>query len=41
MKEVLIKYEETSLYKTMTWIKKSGKGRQEWVKVCKNASFHP
>ncbi len=41
MKEVSIKYQGTSLYKTITWIKKSGKGRHEWVKFCENASFRP
>jgi len=39
MKEVSIKHEETFLFKTITWIFKSGKGKQECVKVCKNAFF--
>jgi hypothetical protein len=40
MKEVSIKEVQSSLQKIITWTKKSGKGRHEWVKVCRDAFLH-
>jgi hypothetical protein len=34
MKKVSVKKAQGTLQKTIMWTKKSGKGRQEWVKAC-------
>jgi hypothetical protein len=34
------KDEQALVQKINTWIKKSGKGRQEWAKAFKDASIH-
>ncbi len=36
-----IKETQYILHKTITWTKKSGKGRQEWHKACMNSSVPP
>ncbi len=41
MKEGSIKEVQSSFQKTITWTQKSGKGRQEWAKACKDASLCP
>jgi hypothetical protein len=41
MKEGSIKEAQSSLQKTITWTKESGKAIQEWAKACKDASLHP
>jgi hypothetical protein len=38
---VSINDEQVLVQKVITLIKKSGKGRQEWAKPCKDASIHP
>jgi hypothetical protein len=34
MKEVNLKDAQATLHKIITWIKKYGKGKVEWQKVC-------
>ena len=34
MKKVSIKEAQTNLQKTITWIKRIKRGREEWYKVC-------
>jgi len=41
MKEVSIKEVQYSFQKIIIWTKKCGKGKHEWVKVCRNAYVHP
>jgi hypothetical protein len=41
MKKVSIKDVQVSLQKTIKWTKKSGNGKQEWARACKDATFHP
>lgn len=41
MKNVSIKDVQASLQKTIKWTKKSGNGKQEWARACKDATFHP
>jgi len=41
MKEVSLKDAQSTLQKTITWIKKLVKGRQEWEVACWEASLSP
>ncbi len=41
MRKVAIKDAHASLQKTITWTKKSGKGKQEWARAYKDASLCP
>ncbi|KAJ7538060.1 hypothetical protein O6H91_11G033100 [Diphasiastrum complanatum] len=41
MKSISLKEAQTSLQKTITWTKKSGKGRQEWTKACIDSGLRP
>jgi hypothetical protein len=41
IKEVSIKEVQSFIHKIITWNKKSVKGRQKWVKACKDAYFCP
>jgi hypothetical protein len=39
MKHVSVKNAQSTLQKTITWTKKSGRGRQEWEKACIEAGL--
>jgi hypothetical protein len=41
LKYISIKPIQTDLQKCITWLKKSGKGRQEWNKACVETGIHP
>jgi len=41
LKYVSFKSAQTYLQKCITWLKKSGKGRQEWNKACVETTIHP
>jgi hypothetical protein len=41
LKYVSFKSTQTYLQKCITWLKKFGKGRQEWNKACVETSIHP
>ncbi len=38
---ISIKRCQSILQKTITWTKKSGKGRQKWQKTCLDMDIHP
>ncbi len=39
--KVSLKDTQFTLQKTITWTKKSGKGRQEWEAPCREVNLHP
>ncbi len=41
MKNVFIKDAQSSFHKTITWVKNSVEGIEEWVKACKDAFLYP
>jgi hypothetical protein len=41
LKQVYVKVTQSSLQKTTTWTKKSGKGRQEWERACVERRLWP
>ncbi len=41
LKQVSVKAAQGNLQKTITWTKKSGKGRQEWERACVEKGLQP